>query len=442
MNSAIGGVAVAGAVGVAIATGVLTWPADEPQEAASVAVVPDTVPSAPSEDTTGSDSVAVQPEIVPDAPVLAMRLMPGSSVMVTGTSAPGDLVEVLFNGAPVAEVETEGDGSYATLIDLPEAAPMQLVRARATGQDGVPRLSQTELIIPASDGGSVDLASVSPDTPNVPQASPDDQVPNLQADSSVARTSASAVSVPAQEDSAAPVPKPQVGDGMETPDAPATQNAPSETVGTSAAPDVVQALAAPAEPDADTALPTTETANQPAAPRILVAGPEGVEALDKAPLSPSGVALDSISYDSDGDVILAGRGQDEAFVRVYLNNEALVTSPIAGDGAWDVALPDVDTGTYTLRVDQVDAEGTVIARVESPFLREDPALLEELSANGGPVTEITVQPGHSLWAISEDRYGNGIEYVKIFDANRERIRDPDLIYPGQIFDLPDGLPDP
>ena len=50
---------------------------------------------------------------------------------------------------------------------------------------------------------------------------------------------------------------------------------------------------------------------------------------------------------------------------------------------------------------------------------------------------MTVQPGNTLWAISKERYGEGIEYVKVFDANRDRIRNPDLIYPGQIFDLPD-----
>ena len=30
-------------------------------------------------------------------------------------------------------------------------------------------------------------------------------------------------------------------------------------------------------------------------------------------------------------------------------------------------------------------------------------------------------------------------YVQVFDANKDKIRDPDLIYPGQIFDLPDSI---
>jgi nucleoid-associated protein YgaU len=52
-----------------------------------------------------------------------------------------------------------------------------------------------------------------------------------------------------------------------------------------------------------------------------------------------------------------------------------------------------------------------------------------------------VQPGFTLWGIAEANFGDGIAYVQIFQENRENIRDPDLIFPGQIFQLPD-LPGP
>ena len=63
-------------------------------------------------------------------------------------------------------------------------------------------------------------------------------------------------------------------------------------------------------------------------------------------------------------------------------------------------------------------------------------------AGGGvpPVSLITVQPGHTLWAISDARYGAGELYVVIYRANRDQIRNPDLIYPGQVFTLPDNQP--
>ncbi len=52
---------------------------------------------------------------------------------------------------------------------------------------------------------------------------------------------------------------------------------------------------------------------------------------------------------------------------------------------------------------------------------------------------IIVQPGNNLWNIARVIYGRGIRYTTIYEANREQIRDPDLIYPGQVFTAP-GLP--
>ena len=107
-------------------------------------------------------------------------------------------------------------------------------------------------------------------------------------------------------------------------------------------------------------------------------------------------------------------------------------------GRWRGDLPDVDTGVYTLRVDEVDAEGAVTSRVETPFKRESP---EALAASGGtvdaPAKAITVQTGTTLWAIARERYGDGTLYVRVFEANSDTIKDANLIYPGQVFDLPD-----
>ena len=43
---------------------------------------------------------------------------------------------------------------------------------------------------------------------------------------------------------------------------------------------------------------------------------------------------------------------------------------------------------------------------------------------------------NSLWRISRRVYGAGLRYSVIYQANRDRIRDPNLIYPGQIFVVP------
>lgn len=48
----------------------------------------------------------------------------------------------------------------------------------------------------------------------------------------------------------------------------------------------------------------------------------------------------------------------------------------------------------------------------------------------------TIEKGDSLWKIAEKTYGNGSEYQKIFEENREVIKDPDLIFPGQKIRIP------
>ncbi|WP_438990454.1 LysM peptidoglycan-binding domain-containing protein [Lentibacter sp.] len=168
---------------------------------------------------------------------------------------------------------------------------------------------------------------------------------------------------------------------------------------------------------------------------VLLAGEDGVTVLQAAaaPNVMSQVALDAISYSDSGEVQLSGRATTEGFVRVYLDNRPIKTDRIEANGQWRSDLPDVETGIYTLRVDEVDAAGQVTSRVETPFKREEP---DNLVQQGG-ATLVTVQPGATLWAIAQNRYGTGQLYVQLYEANKDQIRDPDLIFPGQVFDIPE-----
>ena len=51
--------------------------------------------------------------------------------------------------------------------------------------------------------------------------------------------------------------------------------------------------------------------------------------------------------------------------------------------------------------------------------------------------KIIVQPGNSLWRIARKNLGGGIFYSEIYKNNLKRIKNPDLIYPGQVFNIPD-----
>ncbi len=66
-----------------------------------------------------------------------------------------------------------------------------------------------------------------------------------------------------------------------------------------------------------------------------------------------------------------------------------------------------------------------------------------LSDGGSPSTLVlpktltaVVSPGDSLWRISRNAYGAGMRYAVVYKANQNQIRNPDRIYPGQIFVLP------
>jgi len=52
-------------------------------------------------------------------------------------------------------------------------------------------------------------------------------------------------------------------------------------------------------------------------------------------------------------------------------------------------------------------------------------------------SSVIIRKGDSLWRVSRRRYGLGIRYTTIFEANRDQIRNPHLIFPGQVFDIPE-----
>jgi nucleoid-associated protein YgaU len=163
----------------------------------------------------------------------------------------------------------------------------------------------------------------------------------------------------------------------------------------------------------------------------LLQVPGEVESTGSAP----GGVLDTLDYNDDGMLILSGRGRPGGSMRAYLDNDFIGGSAINDDGRWRIT-PDkpLEPGLYSLRLDELGSDGSVVARVETPLSQARP---EETELAPGQVLVI-VQPGNSLWRIARRIYGGGIHYTLIFRANRDQIRDPDLIYPGQIFSLPEG----
>ena len=151
------------------------------------------------------------------------------------------------------------------------------------------------------------------------------------------------------------------------------------------------------------------------------------------PLPTSGdiaLSVDVLDYDEQGNLGLTGRANGNSNVVVYLDNGLLAAARVGSDGAWRIIVErPIAPGLYTLRVDEM-AGDKVIARLEFPFQRADPKEIES-----GPLL-VVVQPGNSLWRLARRTLGEGTRYTVIYQANRDRIRDPDLIYPGQVFEVP------
>ena len=362
---------------------------------------------------------AAQPLEIPDfSPTFdVVRVEPDGSALIAGRSYPGTRVEVQVDGIPVGDAQADATGGFVAILDLGRSSdPRALTLVAEDANGGLHPSEQVVILTP------------SPQRPDVPGETVVAVAPSIQEDGGPV----------------ASAPQQATVDGPESP--PTTDVTPPDAARAARTPLVTELAGTPAAPPS----PAAQDAPVPAAdqaPSVILADEGGIRVLQDAgdlpPEVSANVVIDAITYDSSGDVALSGRAPGEGVIRIYVDNLPVQTGPVAPDGQWRAELPDVDTGVYTLRVDQVDVStGTVISRIETPFQREAPETIRSLAEARGaetrhtPVELVTVQPGNTLWGISSDIYGDGVLYVRVFEANRDKIRDPNLIYPGQVFSLP------
>jgi nucleoid-associated protein YgaU len=145
--------------------------------------------------------------------------------------------------------------------------------------------------------------------------------------------------------------------------------------------------------------------------------------------------LETIQYTTDGRIVVRGSATPGDDIVLYFNDAVAGRTRADEEGAWRI-VPDVEIepGLHTLRVHEIAPDGKVVAELETPFSSQP------LVASLGREDLVVVQPGGNLWTIAKRTYGRGLQYRVIYRANTDQISDPDLIYPGQVFVLPD-LPD-
>ncbi|MEO0398205.1 MAG: LysM peptidoglycan-binding domain-containing protein [Pseudomonadota bacterium] len=169
-------------------------------------------------------------------------------------------------------------------------------------------------------------------------------------------------------------------------------------------------------------------------PLILRTTPGGATEVLQDPRDPDPalgpLSLDTIDYDDSGSVIFSGRAEPGRMVILSANGQPVGRTDADAAGRWTLSAT-MTPGLYTLRVTQLDEEGRPAYVIELPFERAAPGDIELRDGR------VIVQPGNSLWRIARRVYGTGFQYTVIYEANADQIRDPDLIYPGQIFELPE-----
>ncbi|MFC4670246.1 LysM peptidoglycan-binding domain-containing protein [Seohaeicola nanhaiensis] len=395
-------------------------------------VVADTVPAKP-EGTVVADAAAPATPQVADAPAPGVA-EPKAEAVATAepvATAEGTATRV----AEAAEAGTSGQGASqvaeadaAKVADASDGAAAQVSGTAEAGVAKVAEAAESGAVKAAGTAGSDDAGTAAPS-----EVKPVAESATVTAEPAKPAEKVEAAEAPAT-DAAKPVetvaearprvPVPTLSDQASAPQAPAAGGEASG-LGTR--------TAAPVQTPVATSVAVLK-ATKDGVEVIQPATPERPEAMEQ-------IALDTISYSEAGEVQLAGRAGGQATVRVYLDNKAVADIGADAGGQWKGELSGIKPGIYTLRLDALNAGGEVVSRLETPFKRESPEVLNPPAQENMPdqapvIRAVTVQKGDTLWAISRERYGDGVLYVRVFDANRDSIRDPDLIYPGQVFSIP------
>ena len=396
-----------------------------------------------------TDKAASEEKVTIYPPKLeTVRIDDDGTALVAGMAYPGSILEILVDEEVVESITLGQDGNFAVLFDIELKDRPQVISIRSIDGETVLVSDETMIVAPKI----IELA----------QADPADNQTQKQSEGAENSTEVGVFpkekSEKTSEENSSSDLVAETDLEEETEKAAEAKNISNDNVDKADLTNKTPQLAQPTEekieedvqqiltqePSDSDLIPNT-VSNKAEQPTVLLADSEGVKVVQSGKTGPNvmtDVMFDTISYSKDGDVAVTGRGTPESIVHFYLDNSPVASTAVDQTGYWSADLSDVEAGVYTLRLDQLDQSGKVSSRIESPFKREDRSVLVDQMqdiASPARINVITVQPGNTLWAISRERYGKGILYVQVFDANKDKIRDPDLIYPGQIFDLPDSI---
>lgn len=176
---------------------------------------------------------------------------------------------------------------------------------------------------------------------------------------------------------------------------------------------------------------------------------------ESKPVQDLPIAIEAVEIEGQS-VFVAGKAKGGNRVIVHANDTLLGASPISPDGRFLVqSKQPLRVGDYIIRADLLDNANRVLATARVPFRREAGENISAIASDmGGQATapsgvhgeaaaplqkvegSVIIRRGDNLWTISKRTYGKGTRYTTIYLANRDQIRNPDLIWPGQVFNMP------
>ena len=384
---------------------------------------PATTEAAPAETEAAPAPTEAAPAVTEAAPAETpaavspsfdvMRLDPDGAAVVAGQVASGAKVSILVDGAEVATAAADDTGKFVAMFDLPAADAGRLMTMVATLSDGTKVESDASVALAATTAPAAEATAQAATTEaqagTTAVAVTEEGAKVLQTDTNVAAEVATNVTI----------------DTIAYPTPETVQFGGRGTVGNFIRLYLDNApLGDPATVGADGTWNLTQTG---IAPKIYTLRADEVD----------GAGTVISRYETPfkretPEALAAANGTATAAAETAAPAAETAAPAPAADGA---ATTDTATAADT---DTASTDTTAQATTEAAPAAKVATATETAPETATPVASVTVtvQPGFTLWGIAKRQLGQGIMYVQVYEANKDKIKDPDLIYPGQVFTLP------
>ncbi|MDX8494505.1 LysM peptidoglycan-binding domain-containing protein [Mesorhizobium sp. VK22B] len=412
---------------------------------------------APANNATAPAASAPAAQAPADAgPVLptfdVVRVEGNGSIVVAGSAAPNAKVEILNGGTVLGSTDAGSDGGFAIVLDDPLKPGDYTITLRATAGGVAVASAQTAVIsVPQSPTGQVLAMVEEPGKPSelltVPQPEAKPAAP-AAADQPAAQAPTAAATAPAASNTeAAPAATaPAAGDQAAAPATPAPAGAGESKI-------AVEAVEIDGSKIfvAGTADPGRKV--RAYADDLLLGeaktSPDGhflIEAKRDIPVGNYTIHVDGLADDGVKVVARAAvpfeREPGESIAAVAPNETKPAETKLSQvQGAGSQAAEDKSAGTTAPATEAAKPADTTAPAAEAPAKTAEAAPSAGVPETVAPKLEhadgtVIIRRKDTLWRISRRVYGYGMRYSTIYLANQDQIRDPNRIWPGQVFKVP------